>query len=324
MSRRLALVALLALALAPGAARAAFPVGLYPLRTPGLAPDQRADLHGLVAAALVSASRRGILQPRTPLVQRATCGEVMAPACLGAAAGDGLLLVGRGELKGGLLVVTAALYDRNGARTREVRFVADLVIQNLRPVSEALAQLELEIEPDGTVVGSRKAPAVAAPAPATAPATAPQVGSPPAAGAAMPPPAAARPAPAPALAARPVPLPPPPAARPRAVDVSAPPPALWKRQAGPLFTIVGGALLAGGATVAVLNRNLARDLDRKHAAGTLTAADRASYDEVDRYNVLTTVLLSAGGVSAAAGTWIWVTAPARPGGGAVATAGGRF
>jgi hypothetical protein len=125
------------------------------------------------------------------------------------------------------------------------------------------------------------------------------------------------------MAARPVPTP---AAKAKPLNVAAPAPApaTWKRQAGPLFTIVGGALLAGGATVAILNRNLAGDLNRKHAAGTLTATDRTSYDRVDRNNVLSAVLLSAGGVSAAAGTYLWITAPARPGGGAVAGAGGRF
>jgi hypothetical protein len=302
MSRRLVLLVTLALAIGPAAARAAIPVAMYPFRVPGLAPAERAELHALLEAGLVSASRRGILQPRAPLLHPATCGDALAPACLGAAAKDGLLLVGRGEVKGSLLVVSAALYDRNGAHTREVRLVVDLVIQNLRPVSEAIMQLEMEIEPDGTVAGSSKAPpdrdrqGVAATAPR--------------------PPAAPAP-----LPARP---PPPSAPKARPLDVSAPAPAIWKRQAGPLFTIVGGALLAGGATVAILNRNLADDLNAKRAAGTLTAADRSSFDRVDRYNVLSTVLLSAGGVSAAAGTWIWITAPARPAGGAVAVAGGTF
>jgi hypothetical protein len=306
--RRLALLALLAIALAPGLARAAIPVGMYPFRVPGLSPQQRTELHSVLEAALVSASRRGILQPRAPLLQLANCGDTPVPACLGIAARDGLLLVGRGEIKGSVLLVTAALYDRNGARTREARFVVDLVIQNLRPIGDALMELEIEIDPDGTVAGSKKA---------LPPERDPFGQKPVASGA--PPPKPAAPPPLPARPAAPAPAP-------RAkLDVSAPAaPAVWKRQAGPLFTVLGGALLAGGAAVAVVNRNLAADLDAKRSAGRLTAADRASYDKVDRYNVLSTVLLSAGGVSAAAGTWIWITAPARPGGGAVAMAGGTF
>ena len=301
--RRLALLALVAIALAPGAARAAIPVGMYPFRVPGLTPAQRTDLHAMLETALASAARRGILQPRAPLLQPATCGEAMAPVCLGAAAREGVLLVGRGEVKGSVLLVAAALYDRNGARTREVRFVLDLVIENLRPISEAITELEIEIEPDATVAGSRKAPPPERDPHAPRPALA----------TAAPPPLPAKPVPTPAAKAKPL-----------NVAAPAPAPATWKRQAGPLFTIVGGALLAGGATVAILNRNLAGDLNRKHAAGTLTATDRTSYDRVDRNNVLSAVLLSAGGVSAAAGTYLWITAPARPGGGAVAGAGGRF
>jgi hypothetical protein len=110
------------------------------------------------------------------------------------------------------------------------------------------------------------------------------------------------------------------------LQVAAPaaPAPVWKRQAGPLFTIVGGALLAGGATVAVLNRSLADDLEAKRVAGTLSPADRSSFDRVDRYNVLSGLLLGAGGISAAAGTYLWITAPAKPGGGAVAMVGGTF
>lgn len=307
--RRLALLALLAVALAPGLARAGIPVGLYPFRVPGLSAAQRTELHGLLEAAMISAGRRGILRPRSPALQLATCGDAPAPACLGPAARDGLLLVGRGEPKGSVLLVTAALYDRNGARTREVRFVVDLVIENLRPIGDALMELEVEIDPDGTVAGSKKAP----------PPERDPFGQRPAVASGAPPP---KPAAPPPLPARPAPPPP---AKATPLDVSAPaPPALWKRQAGPLLTLLGGALLAGGATVAVLDRNLADALDRKRAAGTLSAADRASYDRVDRYNLLSAVLLSAGGASAAAGTWLWITAPARPGGGAVAMAGGTF
>lgn len=305
---RLGLLALLAIALAPRLARAGLPVGMYPFRVPGLSAPQRAELHGVLEAAVIGAARRGILQARSPLLQPASCGDSPAPPCLGIAARDGLLLVGRGEMKGNVLLVSASLYDRNGARTREVRFVVDLVIQNLRPIGDALMEMEMEIDPDGTVAGSKKA---------LPPERDPFGQRPVASGAPPPKPAA------------PPPLPPKPAEdapAPRAkVDLSTPAkPAIWKRQAGPLFTILGGALLGSGTYFAIQSRNLTADLNAKHAGGTLRPVDRSTYDKVDRYNVLSAVLLSAGGVSAAAGTWIWITAPARPGGGAVAMAGGTF
>ncbi len=311
--RRLALLALACTALAPGAARAGIPVGIYPFRVPGLSPAQRADLHGILEAGLASASRRGILQPRSPLLLPATCGDAPSADCLGTAAKEGLVLAGRGELKGGVVLVTVAFLDRNGARTREVRFVVDLVIQNLRPVGEAIAELEIEIEPDGTVSGGAGPPPTARDPYGRNPVVTDA---------------------APAVPAAPAPLPPreppapkaPPAKAAARIDVSSPaaPPALWKRQAGPLFTFVGAALLGGGAVVGYLDKKLADDLAAKRAAGTLGPADRSSFDRVDRYNVLSTALFAAGGVSVAAGTWLWISAPAKPGGATVAGAAGRF
>ena len=379
--RRLAVFALVASALLPGVTQAAVPVALYPLRVPGISATQRADIQELLKAALASGARRDVLRPRVPTLIAATCAEPPTAACLARLAEPGVLLVGRGERRGGIVVLTLALYDRNGARTREARFAVDLEIENLRPVYDALAQLESELDRDGTVAGAPKAPpepkvVASAPKPPTttaAPRAAPTLDAP-------------RPAPAPAIAPKPaplaaapsaparsiaaIPLPPPPAglrlktptaaptaaptanpnptatptanstrtatptatptaiaiANPAPLDVSAPaePPPVWKRQAGPFFTIVGGLALASGGAVALANRSLANDLNAKRTAGTLSAADRASYDKVDRYNVLSTVLLAGGGISLAAGTWIWITAPARPGDPVVAVAGGRF
>ena len=244
----LALVA--ALALAPTAARAGMPVGMYPFRVPGLPTAQRTDLHQLLEAALSSASRRGILVPRSPALLSASCGESPSGACLGTLARDGLVLAGRGEMRAGVLLVTAALWDRNGNRTREVRFVVDLVIQNLRPVNEALLEMEVEIEPDGTVFGSKTAPPPArdprGPAPAVAAAPPPAPPTPPAPPPAKPAAAASAPAPA-------APKPPPAATAPAPIDVAAPAAksSAWKRQAGPLFTFVGAAVVVAGGAVAL-------------------------------------------------------------------------
>src|SRR6266511_1977427 len=325
-------LAALALAIGPGAASAAVPIAIYPFRVAGLTAGQRSDLHAVLEAGLASASRRGTVHPRSPILLPSPCGEAPAGACLAAAAKDGLVLAGRGELKGGgVVLVTAALWDGKGARTREVRFVVDLVIQNMRPVGEALQELEVEIDPDGTVAHDNKPLPARDPHGPTGPAlvAAPSAEPPP------PPPAPPRDPPSVERPPLPfVPLPPPPkllppkAAQakpaPARVTLPAPRPALWKRTAGPWLTGIGAALLAGGAAVGYLDRELAHDLDAKHASGTLTAADRASFDRVDRYNVLSLALFAAGGAAAAGETFIWITAPVAPGHPAMAGAGGRF
>ncbi len=289
------------LALSPALALAGTPVAIYPLRVPGISAAQRADLYGMLEAALASAARRGILSPRAPVLLPATCGDAPSVACLAEAAKGGLVLAGRGELRSGTVLVSAALFDSTGTRTRAVRFVVDLVIQNLRPFSESMLELEGEIAPDGHVVrddrdpqggSAQKVPALAAAPPPAAVTAAPQKAA-----------AAAR------LAE--------PARAPRG-------PPLWRRTAGPWLTGVGAALLAGGATVAVLNRSLANDLDARYANHQLSAADRSSYDRVRTYNLLSTSLFAAGGVATATGTWIWISAPAAPGAPAAVGAGGRF
>ena len=300
--RRVAVPLLAALALAPGVASAGIPVVMYPFRVPGLSAAQRAELHGLIQGGLASAARRGILAPRSPILLPTVCGENPAPACVAEAGKGALVLAGRGEVKGGLVLVTAALWAAHGAQTREVRFVVDLVIQNLRPVTDSIAELEMEIEPDGSVARDTRLPAARDPHG----------------------PAATK---SPSLAAAP-PSPPrePPPVAPKAgarVEVPAAPP-LWRRKAGPWLTGIGAVLLGGGAAVGYLNHNLADDLDAKYAGGGLTAADRSSYDRVKLYNLASAGLFAAGGAFTAAGTWIWISAPARPGAPAAVGAGGRF
>jgi 2-oxoglutarate dehydrogenase E2 component (dihydrolipoamide succinyltransferase) len=187
------------------------------------------------------------------------------------------------------------------------------VIQNLRPDNESIRELEIEIGPDGHVARDDRAVAAAKPPPA--PAASSLSAKPPSLAAA--PPAASPGAPAAGSAK---------AAAPAAVQVAAPAPApaLWKRKAGPWLTGIGVALVAGGAAVGMMNRDLASDLDAKRATGSLTAEDRSSYDQVQTYNTLSTALFAAGGVAVASGAWIWITAPAAPGQPAAVGAGGRF
>jgi hypothetical protein len=307
--RRLAVLVAIALALAPALASAAFPVAVYPFKVPGLAEEQRAELHAILEAGLASASRRGILAPRTPALLQGTCGEPPPAACLAqiASAKGGLVLAGRGELRSGLVLVSAALWDASGARTREVRFVVDLVIQNLRPVNDSLLELEIEIAPDGRVArDDRRLPAPEA-----------RGGPPPKADPAAPPPAASAKA-APAAPARAKP-----ATKISVADPAPRAPPRWRRTVGPWLTGVGAALVAGGAAVGWMNRGLADDLDARYARGALRPSDAQSYDRVRTYNVVSTALLAAGGAAVVAGGYLWISAPPS-GAGATVGAGGRF
>src|SRR6266540_146566 len=118
--RRLAFSLLVAsLVLGPGAATAGVPVGMYPFRVPGLSGAQRTELHGILDSALAAMSRRGILSSRSPVLLPLTCGESPTPACLAEAAKGGLVLAGRGEPKGGgVVLVTAAMWDAHGCEDR--------------------------------------------------------------------------------------------------------------------------------------------------------------------------------------------------------------
>jgi hypothetical protein len=325
---RLAPLVAAALALAPGMASAGVPVVIYPFKVPGLSPTQRADLHGMLAAGLASATRRGVLSPRSPVLTPSTCGDAPAPACLAAVAGAGLVFSGRGELRSGVVLVTAALWDGKGTRTREVRFVVDLVIENLRPIGDALLELAVEIAPDGSIARDD------APKVPDRQAGPPQTLAPTLAGAPLPPPASTTATSTPAHPERSA------AAggaeskgtstattRPGRVPLAAPAPRApphWRRTAGPWLTAIGLGLLGGGATVGYLNRDVARDLDGRYARGELTAADRASYDRVQTYNVLSSALFAAGATATAWGTCLWISAPAAPGGPVAVGAGGRF
>jgi hypothetical protein len=297
----------------PAPAAAGIPVAIYPFKVPGLSGQRRADFDAILRTALAQAARRGIITPRAPLLLAASCGDAPEPACLARLAQGGVVLAGRGDLRSGVVLVSAQLWDARGQGTREVRFSVDLVIENLRPVSEALLELELELEPDGTVGRPTAAPG------AREPRAPPSVSAVP-----LPPPPAPKGAPPTAKGAPPAARPP---AAPRPLPLAAPAPApsswSWQRIAGPALVAGGLALAAGGAAIAVLNGRRAADLDDRYARGTLTPADRSAYDRVRRDNVLSTALLAAGGVVCAGGAWIWISAPS-PGHPAVAAVGGRF
>lgn len=122
-----------------------------------------------------------------------------------------------------------------------------------------------------------------------------------------------------------VPLPPPPT--PSVVAALALPPSspreprAWMRTAGPWLTGAGAAFLAGGIAMSVVNRSLSDELDRKFAAGTLTAADLGTYRRVERNDKMTQLLFAAGGTFTLSGVALWTAAPRR---GAVAGVAAKF
>lgn len=100
----------------------------------------------------------------------------------------------------------------------------------------------------------------------------------------------------------------------------------WQRPAGKILTTGGAVALGLGAAFGVMGRRLADDLDTKYGAGTLTGADAAAYQRVDRYALAANALLVAGGTAAAAGITLWTLSPdvAPERGGASIRLSGKF
>jgi hypothetical protein len=71
----------------------------------------------------------------------------------------------------------------------------------------------------------------------------------------------------------------------------------------------GAALLAGGAVLAVLGRNLSQELEDKYRGAGLSRSDAAAYDRLDLYNLAGTTMLVAGGVGFVSGLTLWSLAP---------------
>jgi outer membrane biosynthesis protein TonB len=152
-------------------------------------------------------------------------------------------------------------------------------------------------------------PAVPAPKPAAVAEKPPALAAPPAA---KPPPPAEKPKPSLAVTPKP-----PPAAEARAPVAVAGKPSgaggsgAWMRTAGPILTGAGAAILAGGIAISVMNHSLSNQLERKFAAGTLTAADLDQYRKVERNDQMTKLLLGAGGALTLGGVAVWTAAPSR-------------
>lgn len=290
-----------ALVLSAGAARAApLAIQIYRLSAEGPPSSATADAQALLVSSVPAAIRRSErMIPGKKLFLPPTCGGVPELACLAQLAGDGVVISGRVREVGAAMAVTLQAVDGAGRVHGPVQVTVDTFLQSSAPFTAALLELERRVPAS---VGKGVAPGAPAPV-------------------------AAVPPPAPARAATPAPAPTPsPAAQ---VDLSAPPPAgaprssaaalyraprpapagAWRRAAGQWTAGAGLALLAGGATFAVLNQQLAKDLDGRFSRNELTRSDASKYDRVDTYNVLATTMLIAGGVATVTGAVLWSTAP---------------
>jgi hypothetical protein len=347
----------------PGVAGAAGGTGtsiaIYLPSADTLTKDEASDVEAVLVSGLHQAARGGTISVREPTLLRPSCGRNPSDACLAGLAGDGAVLISRARRDGIHVVVSMALVNGKGRRTRWTSFVTTLTVQDARPCAQALYFLEDELSRPGSgaphVAAPGRgaapeprpgasappvraeppapppvpAPVAAAPAaaPTTAPAPAPEVQPTPAPVAAAPPP---RPAPAPSLQVEP----PRPAQRPVVVRAPRPPPppppaGSWStgRVAG-AWTAGGGLLVAAvGGYAALQARTLDARLTDRFEAGTLTPADAPTYGSVRRWNRAANVLLVAGGVVTAGGATLFFLSPTvepLAGGGVAVGLAGRF
>lgn len=313
------LAAIAVAALLPVAAGAGVPVGLYPLQGEGLTDAERSEVQAIVQSALEAAERRGVLEPRAPLLLRGTCKTPITVGCVATLAKGGVVLYARAKRRGAALQVTALFVDATGRKTRPVAFPVDLFIQSLRPVNDALATLEAQLaagELEDPTPPPPARPAVAGP---PAPADRPAVSQVP-----LPPPPAARPA---APVAEPaIDLTPRPKVEPRTPPGVVERPAArdskgrgWRRTAGAWGMGGGAAVLAAGVTVGVTGKRLGDALQGRYERGLLRPEDARLYRRVDQYEAIANALLMAGGALTIGGLTLFSVAPA--GGAGVAVAG---
>lgn len=324
---------LLVVALLPATARAAVPVGLYPLQVEGLTDGERAEVQSIVESALRGAEARGVLEPRSPLVVPGNCKSPITVGCVATLAKGGVILYAKARRRGAQVNVTVLFVDATGRKTRAVAFPVDLFIQNLRPANDAIATVEADL-----VAGALEDPAPPPPPAALARPAPPE--RPPGAADAPPrtvapeaepqSPAVARtepqplPLPSAPIDLKPVPKPEP-AARvpqrpePRAVAAA---PGDWRRGVGNWCTGGGVAMLVAGAAVGLTGMRLDDALQDRFDKGALRPDDARLYDRVDLYEKVANALFVAGGVATAAGLTFHAMAPA--GGGAGVAVAGSF
>lgn len=314
---RAALAFVLASAAANAAAQVeARPVAIYPFtRTEGASVE---DAQALLESALQRAvNRTEDVVISEPVVVRPACGPAQsAPVgCLAKLAGNRVLLravLHRSERSAAIAV--EAVDGTTGRSIGPVTVGIDLYIQNAEPLARALLMLF-----DDVRASARRG--VAMPRPLAQ--AAPLVPAPPPPRQAAPPPEAPKAAPPPDLRAdEPPPAKAAPPHAPAATASRAAPRRPWLRSAAPYVAGTGLALLAGAAVVAMKNQALSDELDRKYQDGTLTAADAASYDQVEQYNKVALGLAASGGALTLTSAYLFTIVPSQ--GGASVAMAGRF
>jgi hypothetical protein len=253
------------------------PVALYPVQGEGLGSQEAVDLQDLVLAGLRAAERRDLFKPRAQPLLAPSCGAKPSDACLAKLAGDGAVLIAKARNRQGAWTVTLALLNAQGRKTRAMAFPANLEIQDLRGVNEAMEMLEYEW--DRLATAGRLAP----PPPETATTT--STATPPGAGAAL------------AVTASP-----PPASRPEPTDP-------WQETAGTWCVAGGAVMVAGGVIAGLYGKRLSASLEKKYLDGNLTPADASAYDRVQTSSLVANTLLIGGGLVAATGLTFWAIAP---------------
>jgi hypothetical protein len=337
-ARRWTLLVALAAAALPIAGAAAVPVALYPVQAEGLTDGERSEVQAVVESALLAADRRGVLEPRTPLLLPGSCKAPITVGCVAMQAKGGVVLYAKAKRRGAQILVTVLFVDGTGRKTRAAAFPVDLFIQNLRPANDAIATVEAELAagaledptpPPAPVRPPAERPKAAERTPAVSPPPAPVVIAP------VPEPAAPPPEPSPseAVASTPIDLTPLPKAEPartarlpqrtpeREAD-AAKSPGDWKRSAGRWCIGSGAAMLVAGAVVGITGKRLSDTLSDRYAMGALRPGDGRLYDRVDRYALVANGLLAVGGVTTATGLGLLVFAPS--GNGASVAVAGSF
>jgi hypothetical protein len=249
--------------------------------------DGSADARALVESAFLRLPGRArAFVPAPRLTLTRSCGLQPAPGCLARLAGRGVVVSGTARESAGVLVFSLQAVDGRGKSFGPVRVGVDAFVTNAEPVAKALLDLEVLVLSGAQAVAAAPSRDGVKPTPASASAPLPFTLKP----------------------------------------ESGPPPGLWMRPAGMGLVGTGAVLLAASAVTAYYGKQEADALDEKYRNATLTRADQAAYDRVDRLGSATNVLLVAGGVAAALGGAMWTFAPTLfpEHGGASVGVSGRF
>jgi len=271
------------LALSPGAARA-IPVTILPFEgPPELAEKRRQEVENLFVRALRSdaAARHGF-EPADPVVAEFACRAPIKPQCLRKVVETTpLVLTGALKDEAPRVVVSLRFHDSTGS-SPPMRLELDPRRADLPALVTVLARTFDEWEGHGARARQPRPKRIDAidaptrtdvtPAPEASPASAGMSAN--------------------ALAS---PIP---------VDSSLP--------RGAWITATGGGLLLLGSIAGLVDRAVAEDLSARNATARLTPDDKAGFAAVRVLNVVASVLLVSGGLTAGTVLCFWTTIDAPP------------